>query len=72
LRIHIELPEELSWVNEELGASMDRALDGVARGDRPEYAAGYFAAVKDITDNLESKYQALLEERSRPRAVTNG
>jgi hypothetical protein len=63
VKLGIDLPYELDWVAEQLRTYMERGLAEIQSGGRPEYAAGYYAAAKDLTESLESAYAELLAAR---------
>jgi len=69
VKLEIALPQEIDWVTEELKVAMDRGLAEVSSGARPEYAAGYYQAAKDLTEALEGSYAAQLQARRGIREV---
>ena len=69
LKILVQLPDDLDFLRDELAEKYDEALQNVEAGARPEFAAGFFAATRQIIENVESRYKA---KREGLREASNG
>lgn len=72
MQITITLPPELDWVVTTLREQLERAESEVLAGSRPDFAAGYYAATKDLIVQLETSYDSLRQQMNNVRSMPRG